>query len=68
MVDITDRNNVYKNAKLVKKEVGAVDIVINNAAIVSGYTLLDIPDVLIEKSFQINIISQYWVNYLLVLK
>lgn len=61
-VDVTDRKNVYKNADLVKQEVGVVDILINNAGIVCGNTFLDIPDYMIEKTFQVNILSNYWVN------
>ncbi|KRT79700.1 dehydrogenase [Oryctes borbonicus] len=59
-VDVTDRKNVYKNADLVKQEVGVVDILINNAGIVCGNTFLDIPDYMIEKTFQVNILSHYW--------
>lgn len=69
VVDVTDRQNVYKNAELVKNEVGPVDILINNAGIVAGHTFLDIPDDMIEKTFQVNVISHYWVksfSYLIV--
>ncbi|XP_017771270.1 PREDICTED: short-chain dehydrogenase/reductase family 16C member 6 isoform X2 [Nicrophorus vespilloides] len=59
-VDISDRQNVYKNADLVKSEVGHVDILINNAGIVCGNTFLDIPDHMIEKTYQVNILSHYW--------
>ncbi|XP_022916882.1 epidermal retinol dehydrogenase 2 [Onthophagus taurus] len=59
-VDVTDRKSVYKNADLVKSEVGVVDILINNAGIVCGNTCLDIPDYMVEKTFQVNILSQYW--------
>lgn len=59
-VDVSDRQNIYKNADLVKSEVGIVDILINNAGIVCGNTFLDIPDHMIEKTYQVNIISHYW--------
>lgn len=62
VVDVADRKNVYKNADLVKSEVGPVDILINNAGVVCGQTLLDIPDHMIEKTFNVNIISHYWVG------
>lgn len=62
VVDVTDRKNVYKNADLVKQEVGVADILINNAGIVCGNTFLDIPDYMIEKTFQVNILSNYWVR------
>lgn len=61
VVDVSDRKNVYKNADLVKSEVGTVDILINNAGIVCGNTFLDLPDHMIEKTYQVNILSHYWV-------
>lgn len=61
-VDVTDRKVVYKNADLVKSEVGTVDILINNAGIVCGNTFLDLPDHMIEKTYQVNILSHYWVK------
>ncbi|CAH1956490.1 unnamed protein product [Acanthoscelides obtectus] len=59
-VDITSRDTVYKFAEKVKDAVGPVDILINNAGIVCGQTLLELPDYMIEKSFQVNVISNYW--------
>ncbi|XP_050501356.1 short-chain dehydrogenase/reductase family 16C member 6 [Diabrotica virgifera virgifera] len=60
VVDITQRELVYKYSKIVKEEFGVVDILINNAGIVCGQTLLEIPDYMIEKTFKVNIISHYW--------
>lgn len=67
VVDVADRHNVYKNAELVKSDIGPVDLLINNAGIVCGQTLLDIPDNMIEKTFQVNIMSHYWVKFFLTL-
>ncbi|GMI30717.1 hypothetical protein TeGR_g8095 [Tetraparma gracilis] len=58
--DVCNRENVYKSAEEVKKEFGQVDILINNAGIVSGKTLLDVPDGLAEKTVQVNTISHFW--------
>lgn len=60
VVDITEKELVYKYADIIKEEFGPVDILINNAGIVCGHTLLDIPDHMIEKTFKVNIISHYW--------
>ncbi|XP_011497528.1 PREDICTED: short-chain dehydrogenase/reductase family 16C member 6-like [Ceratosolen solmsi marchali] len=60
--DITDKDEVYKTAKLVKLEVGNVTILVNNAGYVYGRTLLDIPDDEIERTFKVNIISHYWIT------
>ncbi|KAJ8946339.1 hypothetical protein NQ318_004229 [Aromia moschata] len=59
-VDVTDRNMVYKYADIVKADLGPVDVLINNAGIVCGQTLLDIPDYMIEKTYKVNILSHYW--------
>lgn len=60
IVDLTDRNCVYKAAEKVKKEVGKVDILINNAGIVFGETLLELSDTAIETTYKVNILSHYW--------
>jgi len=59
-VDVTNRQEVYEVAKQVKKEVGVVNILINNAGIVSGNMFMDIPDEKIIKTFDVNIMSHFW--------
>ncbi|KAK4311630.1 hypothetical protein Pmani_016887 [Petrolisthes manimaculis] len=59
-VDITDRQAVYTTAVKVKQQVGKVDILINNAGVVTGKKLLDCPDEAILKTFQVNSISHFW--------
>ncbi|XP_053998996.1 estradiol 17-beta-dehydrogenase 11 isoform X2 [Hylaeus anthracinus] len=60
--DITNREEVYKTAKTVEIEVGAVTLLINNAGYVYGKTLLDLPDEMIECTFKVNILSHYWIT------
>lgn len=60
VIDITDRTAVYKTADTVRDEVGVVDVLINNAGIVTGKSFLDLPDEMIEKTFQVNTISHFW--------
>jgi len=55
-VDVTDRETVYRLAK----EIGRVDILINNAGIVTGKPLLVSPDAMMEKVVQVNTISHFW--------
>jgi short-subunit dehydrogenase involved in D-alanine esterification of teichoic acids len=62
IVDITDKEKVYEAAKRVKEEIGKVDILINNAGIVTCRPLLDLPDKAIEATYNVNILSHYWVN------
>jgi all-trans-retinol dehydrogenase (NAD+) len=58
--DVSDRREVYRVAGEVKAEVGPVHIVVNNAGIVSGRRLLDIPDERIEAVFGVNVLALYW--------
>ncbi|XP_050298767.1 short-chain dehydrogenase/reductase family 16C member 6 [Anthonomus grandis grandis] len=59
-VDVSNRAAIYKTAELVKDEVGSVDILVNNAGIVCGQTFLNLPDDMIEKTYQVNTLSCYW--------
>ncbi|GFN89446.1 retinol dehydrogenase 10 [Plakobranchus ocellatus] len=59
-VDLAKRENVYKVAEQVKKDFGDVDILINNAGIISGDKLLDAPDEPIVKTMEVNTISHFW--------
>jgi all-trans-retinol dehydrogenase (NAD+) len=60
--NITDRAFVRRAADRVRAEVGEVDIVVNNAGVVSGKRLLDIPDDKIENTFAVNTLALYWVT------
>ena len=42
--DLSNKDEIYSVAKTVKKQVGDVSILINNAGIVSGTSLLDTTD------------------------
>jgi len=46
----------------VKSEIGDVDILINNAGIVTGKPLLECKDELMIKTMEVNAISHYWVT------
>ncbi|XP_064597314.1 epidermal retinol dehydrogenase 2-like [Liolophura sinensis] len=58
--DVGDRAEVYRVAALVKEEVGPVSILVNNAGIVTGKKLLDCSDDDITKTFQVNLLAQFW--------
>ncbi|XP_052031382.1 epidermal retinol dehydrogenase 2 [Apodemus sylvaticus] len=58
--DCSRREEVYRVADQVKKEVGDVSILINNAGIVTGRKFLDCPDDLMEKSFDVNFKAHLW--------
>ena len=59
-VDLTSKDKIYEVAEKVKKDVGVVKILINNAGIVSGSSLLETPDEKIIRTFQVNVFAQFW--------
>jgi all-trans-retinol dehydrogenase (NAD+) len=63
IVDVTDRETVRQVAKETLDNFGGrVDVVINNAGIVSGKEILDIPEEKIIKTFEVNSIAPFWVT------
>ncbi|KAH8412702.1 hypothetical protein KR009_004850 [Drosophila setifemur] len=60
VVDISKKEEVYKAADVIRAEVGDVTLLINNAGVVSGLHLLDTPDHLIERSFNVNVMAHFW--------
>ena len=60
--DVANRVDVYRVAAETTTAAGAVDILINNAGIVSGRSFLELPDAQIEATFAINTLSLFWVT------
>ncbi|NWI87518.1 RDHE2 dehydrogenase, partial [Pitta sordida] len=58
--DCSKRQDIYRVADQVKKEVGDVTILVNNAGIVTGKTFMDSPDSLIEKTMEVNAMAHFW--------
>uniref|UniRef100_A0A0B7BAK4 Short-chain dehydrogenase/reductase 3 n=1 Tax=Arion vulgaris TaxID=1028688 RepID=A0A0B7BAK4_9EUPU len=58
--DISDRQQIKVMGDRVKTEVGDVTILINNAGIVIGKTLLELRDEQIERTFGVNLLGQIW--------
>lgn len=54
--DLSDRQQIYETTS----QIDRVDILINNAGIVTGKYLLDTPDAMIEKTFQVNTLAHFW--------
>jgi len=59
-VDLCDRGAVYRAADQLKAQGVKVDILINNAGIVTGRNFLESPDELVERTFQVNVLSHFW--------
>lgn len=57
-VDITNREAVNKLAL----KVGAVDVLFNNAGVVSGDWFLDLDPASIERTYNVNVLSLYWMT------
>lgn len=53
---------VYSTAEKVKQEVGNVSVLVNNAGIVSGKSLLDETDEELERSTTVNYMAHTWVR------
>ncbi|XP_033642501.1 epidermal retinol dehydrogenase 2-like [Asterias rubens] len=61
-VDVTKSDEVYKAAEVVRREVGEVTVVVNNAGVVAGKPLLECPDHLIRRSMDVNVMAHFWVH------
>jgi all-trans-retinol dehydrogenase (NAD+) len=59
-VDLCDRPAVQAVAAQVLASRGPVDILINNAGVVTGATLLECTDAAIERTFQVNALALFW--------
>ncbi|KAL7043322.1 hypothetical protein ACKWTF_001448 [Chironomus riparius] len=60
IVDISRREEVYKAADEIRSKYGDVTLLFNNAGVLSGRALLDTPDHLIERSFNVNVVAHFW--------
>jgi all-trans-retinol dehydrogenase (NAD+) len=58
--DVSDREQVYARAAETRETAGDVDVLINNAGIVSGRPLLELPDERIERTFAVNTLALFW--------
>ncbi|NXJ81606.1 RDHE2 dehydrogenase, partial [Trogon melanurus] len=58
--DCSNREEVYKQADKVRKEVGDVTILVNNAGILLGKKFCDISGEDFEKTMRVNFLSQVW--------
>uniref|UniRef100_A0A8C6U627 Retinol dehydrogenase 10 n=1 Tax=Neogobius melanostomus TaxID=47308 RepID=A0A8C6U627_9GOBI len=61
-VDLAQRPSIYDTADRVRREVGHVSILVNNAGVVAGRRLLDCPDELLERTLLVNCHALFWVS------
>lgn len=60
--DIRDSSKVKEVAIQVRKDVGEIGILINNAGILNGSPLLDLDEAAIRRTFEVNTLSHFWVR------
>lgn len=58
--DVSRRADVYRVAEETLAWGGPVDVLVNNAGVVSGRPLLELPDEKIEATFAVNTLSLFW--------
>ncbi|XP_054845728.1 estradiol 17-beta-dehydrogenase 11-like [Eublepharis macularius] len=62
VVDCSKKEEIYCIAEKVKREIGDVSILMNNAGVISTTDLLSIEDHEIQKTFEVNILAHYWTS------
>ena len=60
--DVRDPDAVRSTAERVRREVGDPMILVNNAGVVSGARLLELPDEAIRRTFDVNALALFWVT------
>jgi all-trans-retinol dehydrogenase (NAD+) len=58
--NVADRKQVYDTAQRVYREVGHVDVLVNNAGCVSGMPFLDCTDEQIRQTIEVNTLAHFW--------
>ena len=66
LCDCANREEVFRTAEKVKKEVGNISVVVNNAGIVLGKGVLEIDPSKFERVLKVNTMAHFWVGRLLV--
>ncbi len=61
-VDLSSREDIQRAAEEVLTDHGVVDVLINNAGIVSGRPFLEIEDDAIEQTFRVNTLALFWTS------
>ncbi|CAD5207806.1 unnamed protein product [Bursaphelenchus xylophilus] len=61
-VDLADKEQIYSTAEKVKNELGDVYLVMNNAGVVCGKDLVDLPDKAMELTIDVNVKSLFYVT------
>lgn len=60
--DISNENQVEELHDKITRDVGDVDILINNAGILPGKPIMELSNEQIKKTFKINTLAHFWVS------
>ncbi|XP_062992335.1 estradiol 17-beta-dehydrogenase 11-like [Elgaria multicarinata webbii] len=60
VVDCSLKEEIYSAAEKVKRDIGDVSILVNNAGVVATADLLSTQDKQIQKTFEVNILAHHW--------
>lgn len=58
--DVTDRQSVYKTVREINNDLGFVSILVNNAGVLYGKSLLELTDDDILNTLNVNTLSHFW--------
>jgi len=59
---VSKKEDVFNVAERVKKEIGDVTILVNNAGIMPCHAFLDHTPDEIKRTFDINVLAHFWVS------
>ena len=59
--DVSNAAEIHKTAEKVRQDVGEITILVNNAGFLNGGSLLDLKEKDIRRTFDVNILAQFWV-------
>ncbi len=60
LCNVADRQQVNDTAERVRREMGHVGVLVNNAGCVSGRPLLDCTDEQIQRTIEVNTLAHFW--------
>lgn len=60
--DLSSRDDIQRTAEQVLVDHGVIDVLINNAGIVSGRPFLELADDAIERTFRVNTLALFWTS------
>lgn len=58
--DVTDRAAVFEAAERTAAGTGPVDVLVNNAGVVSGNWLTELTEAQVRRTFEVNTLALYW--------